>query len=158
MKTARATLLAALILASVTALGAQQPQPGPQPGGPGGRDPLMGSLFPPELIMQNQEAIGLSEEQRTFMIGEMQRTQSQVAGTQWRLQSAVERLGAIVRNDRPDEAQTLTQLDTVLSLEREMKRAQIGLLVRLKGRLTPEQQATLRQRMPQGPPGPREER
>jgi Spy/CpxP family protein refolding chaperone len=156
MKTARATLF--LVLAATAVLGAQQPpQPG-GPGGPGGHDPLMGSLFPPELIMQNQEAIGLSEEQRNYMIGEMQRTQSQVAGTQWRLQSAVERLSAIVRGDHPDEAQALTQLDTVLALEREMKRAQIGLLVRLKGRLTSEQQATLRQRFPQGPPGPREER
>ncbi len=153
MKTAAATLF--LALASTAVLAAQQPPQGPPPGG---RDPLMGSLFPPELIMQNQEAIGLSEEQRNYMIGEMQRTQGQVAGTQWRLQSAVERLGAIVRVDHPDEAQALAQLDSVLALEKEMKRAQIGLLVRLKGRLTTEQQATLRQRMPQVPPGPREER
>ena len=54
-----------------------------------------------------------------------------------------------------DQAVFYTPSLTVL---REMKRAQIGLLLRLKGRLTPEQQATLRQRMPQGPPGPREER
>jgi len=38
----------------------------------------------------------------------------------------------------------LVQLDSVLSLEREMKRAQITLLVRLKNQLTAEQQAFLR--------------
>lgn len=184
MTTARASVLAALLLVAAAALRAQEPPQGPPPGGMAPRqgrpgrgpgpgpmqgpfqgpeqgprpgDPLMGNLFPPELIMQNQEAIGLTEEQRTFMIGEVQRTQGQVFGTQWRLQSAVERLGAMVRGDHPDEAQALQQLDSVLALEREMKRAQIGLLVRLKARLTPEQQAMLRQRMPQGPPGPREQ-
>jgi Spy/CpxP family protein refolding chaperone len=146
-----ASLLVALLLVAATAAHAQQPPQGP--GGPGPRptDPLMGSLFPPELIMQNQEALGLTDDQKTFIIGEIQRTQTQAMGIQWRLQAAVERLANAVRVDHPDEAQVLTQLDAVLTLEREMKRAQVGLLVRLKGRLTPEQQGTLRQRMAQGP-------
>jgi Spy/CpxP family protein refolding chaperone len=129
------------LLAAGPAL-AQQP-PGPQPPGP---DPLAGNLFPPELIMQNQQALGLSEEQRSAMIAEIQRVQNQSAGVQWRLQAAVERLGAIMRQPRVDETQALAQLDTVLALEREMKRAQITLLLRLKNRLTPEQQAFLRGR------------
>jgi len=160
MRMTRVAKIAALLLVVAAVARAQQPPPaqmqGPPPGGPGARpggpgDPLMGNLFPPELIMQNQDAINLSEEQRNYIIGEIQRTQSQATGIQWRLQAAVERLGGLVRVDRPDEAQVLSQLDSVLALEKEMKRAQIGLLVRLKGRLTPEQQASLRQRM-----GPRE--
>lgn len=151
MTTRRAFALVVLLVAAATALPAQQPGPATPPGaqrGPQpGPDPLMGNLFPPELIMQNQEALGLSEDQRRFMIGEIQRTQAQATGIQWRLQAAVERLGGAVRQDHPDEGQVLIQLDSVLALEREMKRAQITLLVRLKGRLAPEQQAMLRQRM-----------
>lgn len=79
-------------------------------------------------------------------MGEIQRTQSQATGIQWRLRAAVERPGAIVRPDHPDERHVLQQLDSVLALEREMKRLQVGLLVRVKNRLTTEQQASLRQR------------
>ncbi len=152
----RTFFLAVLLVAAATALPAQQPGPAAPPGAQRspqpGPDPLMGNLFPPELIMQNQEALGLSEDQRRFMIGEIQRTQAQATGIQWRLQAAVERLGGAVRQAQPDEGQVLAQLDSVLALEREMKRAQITLLVRLKGRLAPEQQAMLRQRM-----GPRQD-
>lgn len=157
MRIARVSIIAAMLALAAGAARAQQaPPPAQMPGGPGpgrnpGPDPFMGSLFPPELIMQNQEAIGLTEEQRTYIVGEIQRTQNQATGIQWRLQAAVERLAATVRTEHPDEGQTLQQLDTVLSLEKEMKRAQVALLVRLKGRLTTEQQAALRQRM-----GPRE--
>jgi hypothetical protein len=98
--------------------------------------------------MQRQDAIGLTDDQRRFMVAEVQRTQTQATGIQWRLQAAVERLAGAVRQDHPDEAQVLVQLDSVLTLEREMKRTQITLLVRLKARLTPEQQTALRQGMP----------
>lgn len=118
-------------------------QPPPQQPGP---DPIAGNLFPPELIMQNQGALSLSDQQRNAMLAEIQRTQTQVAGIQWRLQANVERLGAIMRQPKIDENQALAQLDSVLTLEREMKRTQITLLVRLKNQLTPEQQAVLRGR------------
>jgi Spy/CpxP family protein refolding chaperone len=42
-----------------------------------------------------------------------------------------------------DEQQVLAQLEKVLSIEREVKRAQVTLLVRIKNKLTPEQQAKL---------------
>jgi Spy/CpxP family protein refolding chaperone len=107
----------------------------------------MGSLFPPELIMQNQQALRLTDEQRAAMLTEIQRTQTQAAPIAWRLQAAMEQLGAVVRQDHVDEVRVLAQLDSALALEREMKRAQITLLVRLKNQLTPEQQAYLRGRM-----------
>ena len=109
------------------------------------QDPVAGAVFPPELIMQNQQAIGLSDEQRTYMIAEVQRVQSQAMTIQWRLQREVEKLAAILRQDRSDEAQLLVQLDTVLAVEREMKRMQMTLLVRLKNRLTAEQRTRLRE-------------
>jgi hypothetical protein len=43
----------------------------------------------------------------------------------------------------PVNKQALAQLDKVLEFEREIKRLHIGLAVRLKNRLTPEQQDQL---------------
>ena len=137
------TLAALMFVAGALAAQQQPPQPAQAPG----PDPIAGNLFPPELIMQNQSAINLSEQQRNAMIAEIQRTQNTAAGIQWRLQANVERLGAIMHQPKVDENQALVQLDSVLALEREMKRTQITLLVRLKNQLTPEQQAALRGRM-----------
>ena len=122
-------------LASENEVMAQQPGP----------DPLAESLFPPELILQHQEAIGLNEEQKAFFKNEVRKTQTRFTELQWALQDEMEKLQASVKPAQVDESQTLTQLDKLLNLEREMKRAQIGLLVRLKNKLTPEQQARLRE-------------
>jgi RNA polymerase sigma factor (sigma-70 family) len=50
-----------------------------------------------------------------------------------------------VETDQVDETQALAQLDKVLALEREIKHTHIGLLVRVKNKFTPEQQARLRE-------------
>jgi hypothetical protein len=42
-----------------------------------------------------------------------------------------------------DETQVLEEVDRILALEREMKRTQISLMVRIKNTLTPAQQAKL---------------
>ena len=44
---------------------------------------------------------------------------------------------------RVEEQEALVQLEKVLAIEREIKRAQVTLLVRIKNKLTPEQQAKL---------------
>lgn len=135
-------LLGVLLLSGASLAVAQQPRQPPQP-----PDPLGGNLFPPELIMQNQQALGLTEDQKGYMIAEIQRTQEQATAVQWRLQREVEKLGALIRQERVDEAQVLAQIDSVLALERDMKRIQMTLLVRLKNHLTAEQQTYLRERL-----------
>lgn len=132
----RAFRIVGILLLSFSAAMAQQP---PQP------DPFAGNLFPPELIMQHQQTLGLSEEQKGFLKAETRKLQTRLTELQWDLQEEVEKLAALMKQDQVDEAQTLTQLDKVLSLEREIKRAHIGLLIRVKNKLTPEQQAKLRE-------------
>ena len=124
-----------ILLLSFSAAKAQQPQP----------DPFAGNLFPPELIMQHQQTLGLSEEQKNFLKAELRKTQTRLTELQWDLQEEFEKLAALIKQDQVDEPQTLTQLDKVLSLEREIKRLHIGLLVRVKNKLTPEQQGRLRE-------------
>jgi len=106
-------------------------------------DPLGKNLFPPELIMQNQQALNLSEEQQVFFKSELREAQKRFVDLQWKLEDETEKLIALVKQREVDEAQTLAQLDKLLNAERDIKRAQIALLVRLKNKLTPEQQTKL---------------
>jgi len=134
MKT-KCLALGILLFFTVATLHAQQP---PQ-------DPLGENLFPPELLMQNQKAIGLTDDQKSFAKSEIQKAQSKFTDLQWQLQNEVETMAALVKQDRADEQQVLAQLEKVLNLEREIKRTQIALIIRLKNKLTSEQQAQLRE-------------
>jgi Spy/CpxP family protein refolding chaperone len=93
--------------------------------------------------MQNQQAIGLSEEQRDSLKTELRQAQMKFTEWQWKLQDEMEKLVSLAKQPRVDEQQALAQLEKVLSIEREVKRAQVALLVRIKNKLTPEQQAKL---------------
>jgi len=142
IKRARTSLLLCLVLFSACApLFAQQPQ-AQQPQGP---DPVAENLFPPDLVLSNQKAIGLDDTQRNFIRSEVLKAQTRFTELQFQLQDAMEALGAVLKQDPVDETQALTQLDKVLNAEREIKRTQIALMVRIKNKLTPDQQSRLRQ-------------
>lgn len=129
----------ALILLAVSWAAAQQPSPAGQPG----PDPLGQNFFPPELVMQNQQAIGLTDEQKNYLRTEIRDAQMKFTDLQWKLQDEAEKMLAVVKQPHVDEQQALAQLEKVLSVEREVKRAQIALLVHIKNKLTPDQQAKL---------------
>jgi len=93
--------------------------------------------------MARQNAIGLSEAQKTYLRAEILKAQTRFTELQWQLQDAMEGLIGLLKQPKADEAQVATQLDKVLASEREIKRAQIGLLVRIKNNLTEEQQQRL---------------
>ncbi|HZH81239.1 MAG TPA: periplasmic heavy metal sensor [Gemmatimonadales bacterium] len=137
MKTTLAVVLAMLIGA---AAGAQQP---PQAPGTPPDDPLARVLFPPELVMQHQQDIALRAEQRTAITKAIQDFQTKVVDLQWRMQDQAQRLTSLL--DRPvvDQAAALAQVDDVLGVEREVKRAHITLLIQIKNTLSAEQQAKL---------------
>ena len=95
------------------------------------------------MLIQNQKALGLTEEQKSTIKAEIQKAQSKFTDVQWSQQTEVEALAGLLKQERVDEQQVLSQLDKVLNLEREMKKAQITLMVRIKNKLLPEQQAML---------------
>ena len=128
-------LPAASLLIFVSSLCAQQPPAG---------DPLNDLLFPPELVMARQNAIGLSDAQKTYLRAEVLKAQTRFTELQWQLQDAMEGLTGLLKQSKADEAQVAAQLDKVLAAEREIKRAQVSLLVRIKNNLTEEQQHRLR--------------
>jgi Spy/CpxP family protein refolding chaperone len=111
----------------------------------GGGDPFARYLFPVELIMQHQGDIGLTDAQRTTITSAIQQAQGKFVETQFKLSGEGEKFGRLLQNTSVDETQVLEQLDRILSFERDMKHAQVGLLIRLKNALTPAQQQKLAQ-------------
>ena len=124
-------------------LGAQQ-QPAVQ------EDPLFGALYPPELIMQHQRAIGLTDEQRDAISQMIQQLQGRVVRLQWELLDEVQQLTEIMSATRVQLDRALDQLEQVLDTEREIKQAHLEMLVRIKNLLSAEQQATLDRLRAQG--------
>lgn len=122
------------------------PMPPPRPGmpGPPGDDPIGERLFPPDLIMQHQSDIGLDDKQRAAIVDEMSRFQSTMVKLQWDMRAAGEQLAHVLDNPNVDENKALAQADKLMSLEHDMKKAHLTLLIHLKNRLTPDQQKILR--------------
>ena len=137
------TLLAiGLTLALGVAAAAQQPAQGPQLPSPAD-DPLARVLFPPELVMQHQQDIGLRAEQRAAITRAIQEFQTKVVDLQWRMQDQAQRLETMLDKPAVDQTAALAQVDEVLGVEREVKRAHMTLLIQIKNTLSAEQQAKL---------------
>jgi Spy/CpxP family protein refolding chaperone len=154
MKTMIAVVFAVAFLFATVANAQQPGQPMRPPDAPGAdnlpnhphppnRDPLAHLMFPPDMIMNHARQLNLTDEQKTFMRSEIQKATSSFQDLQWKLQDQVELLHQTMKSTSVNEQQALAQLDKVLDLEREIKRLHIGLAVRLKNRLTPEQQDQL---------------
>jgi hypothetical protein len=119
---------------------------------PNGDDQLGRLFFPPELVMSNQDAIGLTSGQRGTIQNAMKDAQGSFVDAQFKLSSEMERLKALLGSTPTDEGKVLEQIDRVLSVEREVKRAQLSLMIRIKNQLSDQQRATLA-RLRGGQPG-----
>jgi Spy/CpxP family protein refolding chaperone len=126
----KSIILTLLFLAPLTA---QQPP----------EDPLRDLMFPPEVVMQHQQALGLSDEQKNNLKSEVRQAQLKFTELQWTLQDEMEHLVSLLKQSKVDEKQAASQLEKVLATEREIKRAQLMLLIRIKNNLTPLQQTQL---------------
>ena len=152
MKLTITIAFAAAFLIATIVTGQQPPQQPNPPGAdtapshphpPPNPDPLAHLMFPPDMILGHARELNLSDEQKAFMRAEVQKATSAFQDFQWRLQDQAELLHETMKSTAVNEQQALAQLDKVLDIEREIKRLHIGLAVRLKNRLTPEQQEQL---------------
>lgn len=165
MKTIIAAVFAVAFLFATVASAQEPGQPGHPPNAPGADnlpnrpphppnpDPLAHLMFPPDMIMNHARQLNLTDEQKAFMRSEIQKTMASFQDLQWKLQDQMELLQETMKSTSVNEQQALAQLDKVLDLEREIKRLHIGLAVRLKNRLTPEQQDQLHKMRPDHPMG-----
>src|SRR5436189_4001169 len=125
-------LIAVLLGSSLIASAQQQPQqPPPQPVNEGEQqmkprpphpndDPLGDVMFPPEMIMQHQRELALTDAQKGFMRDQIQKTTTRFNELQWQLQDAMEALHEIMKGNPINEQQAMAQLDKVLDAEREI--------------------------------------
>lgn len=153
-------LCAILLAAVVVAVSQQPPQPaqavGPHPTQPPrGPDPIGQNLFPPDLVMQNRQAIGLTENQKAAIKDELMKASVKFNELNWQMQDEMETMSNLTKGVTVDEGGVLAQLDKILAIEREVKRTQLTLSIRIKNKLTAEQQTQLQQMMVPKPPPPR---
>ncbi len=134
-------LLFAVIVLLPAAAFAQAPPPPPQPHPPD--DPIARFLYPPELIMAHAQELGLQQNQRDAIKNEVTKAQSRFFDFQWQLKEATDTMAKLLQQSPLDEGKILEQADRMMSLEREIKRTHLSMLIHLRNLLTPEQQARL---------------
>src|SRR5262249_44580927 len=123
-------------------------------GPPGGPPPFIRRVFTPKMVMAHQMEIGLRPAQIEAIKQAMNETQHELVDLQWKLDAATEELDKLLEPDKVDEKAVLAKLDDVTAIERQVKRVNFALLVRIKNALDPEQQAKLRALRPMGHGGP----
>ena len=124
-------------------------------GVPGGNnaDPLARYFFPPELVMAHQQAISLTDRQRSAIQEALKDAQGKFIDLQFSMSGEVEKLQRLIQGTSAEEAKVLEQVDRVLNIERQIKHAQLTLMIRIKNQLTEQQQAKLGQLRRQPPGG-----
>lgn len=145
-------LISAVVMSSAAAHADLPPLPPlPPGGGPIGvrmMDPIGEQLFPPDLVLENAQAIGLTDTQKSSVQSAVLNAQSQFTRLQWRIQDEMQSLARLLKPAKVDSAAVMAQLNRELDVERQMKQTQLGLMIHIKNLLTSDQQAKLRQLMP----------
>ncbi|HEU4413873.1 MAG TPA: hypothetical protein VFT65_03750 [Candidatus Angelobacter sp.] len=106
-------------------------------------NPVAKTLFPPELVMRFHQEISLDDSQSRAMRDAIQNAQGKFVSMQWDLQTETDKLVKLLKAHPVDEQATMVQVDHVLDRERDIKKAQISLLIRIKNLLTEAQQTKL---------------
>ena len=135
--------LAAFSLALGLAAAAHAAGPGaPMHAGRGFHEgpPMDRSLFPPDLILSNQIALGLTDDQTAAIKKMINETHQKVIDAQTSLQRTTEQLHTELSATKINEAAALSFATQAMDLEQQIKTAHMTLLIRIKNMLTPEQQ------------------
>jgi len=106
-------------------------------------DPFATVLFPPELIMQHARAIRLTDDQRVTITRSIEQLQSRVVRMQWQLSEQVQALRETLARPQVDQDRAIDQLNRVLDTEKDIKKAHLETLIRIKNVLRREQQLEL---------------
>lgn len=107
-------------------------------------DVFKGKLFPPNIILEHQDALNLSKEQFTAIRAAVVEVQANVAEHEWDLREAYQRAMSDLDESPVDEDKVLANISAVLAAENEVKKLQVAMLIRLRNLLTDEQMEYLR--------------
>ena len=103
------------------------------------KDVFKGKLFPPNIILEHQDKLGLSKDQFTAIRAAVVEVQSNVAGHEWDLREAYQRVLADLDDSPIDEDKVLDDVDAALRAENQVKKLQVAMLIKLRNLLTDEQ-------------------
>lgn len=109
-----------------------------------GKDPFNGRLFPPNVILEHQQALDISEQQLAAIRAAVIEVQGKVAEHQWDLREAYQRVMTELERSPIDEEQVLANIDQALLAENRVKKTQVEMLIKLRNLLTDEQVDYLR--------------
>lgn len=116
-------------------------------------DPLARFLFAPDLVLKHSQEFGLQPAQRGAIVAAIKEAQGDLLDLQLEMADRAGALAKLLERPRVDESAVLAQVDKVLGLERDVKRRQMMLLVRIKNALTKAQQEFLRDLRERGSDG-----
>ncbi len=103
------------------------------------KDVFKGKLFPPNIILEHQDELGLSKEQFTAIRAAVVEVQSNVAGHEWDLREAYQRVLSDLDDSPIDENRVLENVDAAFRAENQVKKLQVAMLIKLRNLLTDEQ-------------------
>lgn len=110
---------------------------------------FMMGLYPPDVIMQHQQRLGISDNQRTSISKAVKQFQSEVAELQWTMQNQQQLLLQSLSVNDIDSESSLERAGQVLAMESQFKLAHLKLLIAIKNELTDEQIQMIQQRLQQ---------
>jgi Spy/CpxP family protein refolding chaperone len=149
MTSTRTTRGALALVLTLTVGLAAPPGAAAERGGLLGPPTFLRYLFRPEHIMSHQTEIALTPTQREAIQTAMRDTRAAVESLRWDYEAASEKLGALFAGARVDERAALDEAARMMAIEQKIKRAHLGMLIRVKNVLTAEQQARLQELQPE---------
>ena len=124
-------------------------------------------MYPPEIVLENRTALSLTDDQVSAITKEISGTHDKVSPVMDNLRTAGEQLRTILDKPQIDESAALAAASQIMDLERQVKLAHMGMMIRVKNLLSADQQSKMQgllprhgmRRMgpPDGPPPPEDE-
>ena len=102
-------------------------------------DPFKGKLFPPNVIIEHKEELGLTKQQFTEVRAAVVEVQSGIAEFEWDMQEAYQELMRELDKAPIDEAAVIEHANKALLAENQVKKMQMAMLVRLRNLLNEDQ-------------------
>jgi len=100
-------------------------------------------VYPPDLVLRFQREIGISDEQRKSIRDLSLATASYVNEIQWDMQESVRTMMELLANNASASEAVITQLESVLAHEAQVKLAHMKLVLEIRDLLTPDQRSQL---------------
>jgi len=128
-------ILATLMIFCVTGVAAQDPAIADKDN----REVLRMGLYPPDILMRQQQRLGITSEQRAAIATLVRNFQGEVTELQWAMPNEQQKLRKLLTASTIEPEAALAQAAQVLKMESEFKLAHFELLIAIKNALTEEQ-------------------